>query len=126
MELDDMEDRAPRPVAPGVPGHPGRLAALAPPVRQRAHTLDVIRRLATTLNVTADLLVFDNDERGPDDDLRLAFEATLNLDPDERNTVREVIEALLLNTTPAAGSTPADGHRVRYSVGTATWHLLDA
>ena len=59
-------------------------------------TLDVIRRLATTLNVTADLLVFDNDERGPDDDLRLAFEATRQLDDDERRTVRDVIEAILL------------------------------
>lgn len=59
-------------------------------------TLDVIRRLPTTLNVTADLLVFDNDERGPDTDLRLAFEATRQLDPDERATVRDVIEALLL------------------------------
>ncbi len=59
-------------------------------------TLDVIRRLATTLNVTADLLVFDNDERGPDDDLTLAFEATRQLDPDERQTVRDIIEAILL------------------------------
>jgi transcriptional regulator with XRE-family HTH domain len=59
-------------------------------------TLDAIRRLATTLNVTADLLVFDTDERGPDDDLRLAFEATRQLDDDERRTVRDVIEAILL------------------------------
>jgi ribosome-binding protein aMBF1 (putative translation factor) len=54
-------------------------------------TLEVIRRLATT-----DLLVFDNDDRGPDDDLRLAFEATRQLDDDERRTVRDVIGATLL------------------------------
>lgn len=59
-------------------------------------TLDVIRRLATTLNVTADLLVFDTDERGPDEELRLAFEATRQLDDNERQTVRDVIEAILL------------------------------
>ncbi len=46
-------------------------------------TLDAIRRLATTLHVSADLLIFDIDERGPDDDLTLAFEATRQLDPDE-------------------------------------------
>ena len=59
-------------------------------------TLDVIRRLATTFNVTADLIVFDNDERGPDEDLALAFEATRNLDPDEKAHVRAVLEGILL------------------------------
>lgn len=57
---------------------------------------DAIRRLATTLNVTADLLVFDADERGPDDDLRLAFEAIDALDPDDKAHVQAVLEGLLL------------------------------
>ena len=34
-------------------------------------TLDVIRKLAIALSVSADMLVFDKDERGPDDDLKL-------------------------------------------------------
>jgi transcriptional regulator with XRE-family HTH domain len=38
-------------------------------------TLDVIRRLATVLCVSADLLLFGTNERGPDEDLRLQFEA---------------------------------------------------
>jgi transcriptional regulator with XRE-family HTH domain len=35
-------------------------------------TLDVIRKLAIALSVSADVLVFEEGERGPDEDLRLA------------------------------------------------------
>jgi hypothetical protein len=41
-------------------------------------TLDVIRRLAVALQVSADVLIFGADERGPDGDLRLQFEAISN------------------------------------------------
>ena len=53
-------------------------------------------RLAHSLGVSADVLLFDQDERGPSDDLRLQFEAASRLDPDERKTVSELIEGLLL------------------------------
>ena len=59
-------------------------------------TLEVIRNLATALSVTSDQLLFGKDERGPDDDLRLAFEATRQFDPAARWTVGEVVEALIL------------------------------
>jgi transcriptional regulator with XRE-family HTH domain len=59
-------------------------------------TLDVLRALAIALSVSTDALVFDTDERGPSDDLRLTFEATQRLDPDERTTIRQLIEAMLL------------------------------
>lgn len=58
--------------------------------------LDVLRRLAVALSVPADLLVFDDAERGPDDDLRLEFESTARLDPDEKQVVRTVIRSLVL------------------------------
>jgi len=45
-------------------------------------TLDVLRKLAIALSVSADTLVFDKDERGPDDDLRLQFEATQPIVPE--------------------------------------------
>lgn len=34
-------------------------------------TLEVIRKLAIALSVSADMLVFDKEERGPNDDLKL-------------------------------------------------------
>lgn len=36
------------------------------------------------------------DERGPDDDLRLEFESTSRLDPDEKQVVRTVIRGIVL------------------------------
>ena len=59
-------------------------------------TLDVLKRIAVTLSVTIDALAFDEDERGPDDELRLHLEAASRLDPDEQAVVRSVIEGLAL------------------------------
>ena len=52
--------------------------------------------LATTLHVTADHLIFDTDERGPDDDLRLAFEATNNLNPEDEAHIQALLGGILL------------------------------
>lgn len=59
-------------------------------------TLDVIRKLAIALSVSADLLVFDKDERGPDEDLKLQFEAVSRLEPEERKIVKELIEGMII------------------------------
>ena len=59
-------------------------------------TLDVLRKRAIALSVSADTLVFDQNERGPDDDLRLQFEATQRLTDEEKQTVKRVLEGLLL------------------------------
>jgi transcriptional regulator with XRE-family HTH domain len=59
-------------------------------------TLDAIRKLATTLRVSADELLFGKTERGPDQDLRFQFEAIQNFSPEEKKVVRSVLEGLLL------------------------------
>jgi transcriptional regulator with XRE-family HTH domain len=38
-------------------------------------TIDVFRRIALALNVSADMLLFAEGERGPDENLKLQFEA---------------------------------------------------
>lgn len=63
---------------------------------QAQPTLDVIRRLAITLSVTADVLVFDTDERQPADNLRMHFEALSRLDAEAQQTVLNVIDGLML------------------------------
>ena len=60
-------------------------------------TLDVLRKLAIALSVSADTLVFDANERGPEEDLRLQFEATARLSDDEKHVVKKVIESILLS-----------------------------
>lgn len=66
---------------------------------QSQPTLDAIRKLAIALSVSADMLLFAQDERGPDDDLRLQFQAASRLDPEEKNVIRSVIESIVLRNT---------------------------
>jgi transcriptional regulator with XRE-family HTH domain len=59
-------------------------------------TLDVIRRLAIALTVSADELIFGKDERGPDEDLRLQFEAISQFDAEDKELARGLLEGLIL------------------------------
>lgn len=59
-------------------------------------TLDVIRRIAIALHVSADMLVFDAAERDPDDDLRLQFEAISRFEPDEKKIIKALLEGMIL------------------------------
>ena len=66
---------------------------------QSQPTLDAIRKLARALSVSADMLLFAQNERGPDDDLKLQFEAVSRLNADEKNVIRSVIESIVLRNT---------------------------
>jgi transcriptional regulator with XRE-family HTH domain len=59
-------------------------------------TLEVIRKLARALSVSADALVFEEDERDPADELRLQFEAVSQLPHHEQSVVKDVLESLIL------------------------------
>jgi transcriptional regulator with XRE-family HTH domain len=58
-------------------------------------TIEVFRRIALALNVSADMLLFEEGERGPDDRLKLQFEAVSHLDEKEREAVETVIAGVL-------------------------------
>ena len=64
-------------------------------------TLDVIRRLAIALGVSADRLVFDAGEREPADSLRYQFEAVSRLSEHEQTVVRELIDAVIVKNQVA-------------------------
>jgi len=59
-------------------------------------TLEVFRKNVLALNVSAHTMLFDGDERWPDDKLRLQFEAISGFDPQEEQVIREVLEGLIL------------------------------
>lgn len=58
--------------------------------------VDVLKRLAIALSVSADALLFDEAERGPDEDLRLQFEALSAMSPEEKHVAKSVLEAMIV------------------------------
>ena len=64
-------------------------------------TLDVIRRLAIALGVSADMLVFDEKERGPSDALRYQFETVSRMSEHEQEMVRELLDAVIVKNQVA-------------------------
>jgi len=60
-------------------------------------TIEVFQRIVLALSVSADALLFEPGERGPQDDrLRFQFEAVGRLDPKEREAVQTLIDGVLL------------------------------
>jgi transcriptional regulator with XRE-family HTH domain len=58
--------------------------------------LDVIRNLAKVLQVSADELIFGEDERAPSDDLKLQFEAVSRFPEEEKRIVKALLEGMIL------------------------------
>lgn len=56
---------------------------------------EALRKIATSLHVTTDSLLFEDGERGPDERLKLQFEAVSKLDERERDAVETVIASVL-------------------------------
>lgn len=59
-------------------------------------SLEALVKLARGLRTSTDDLLFGQDDRGPDDELRLHFEALARLDPEERQLVKGLIESVLV------------------------------
>jgi len=52
--------------------------------------------LAKALHVSLDTLVFEEDERGPSDDMKLQFEAVAQLPEEDRRIVKALIEGMVI------------------------------
>ena len=59
-------------------------------------TLEGLIKLATTLHVSLDELVFDQGERGPGDKMQLLFEAVERLKEEEQDIIRELLEGMIV------------------------------
>lgn len=59
-------------------------------------SLDALKRIALTLNVSLDELVFGDSERGPDEALKLKFEALRDFNADERRIAEGVLDSLIV------------------------------
>lgn len=58
-------------------------------------TIEVFGRIAVALSVSADMLLFGEGERGPDERLRLQFEAVSKLEGKEREAVETMLAGIL-------------------------------
>lgn len=59
-------------------------------------TLEVIKKLAIILSVTADELVFDKNERDPDEDFKLQFEAISKFDSEEKKIIKALLDGMII------------------------------
>ena len=59
-------------------------------------SLDALKKIAIAMSVTIDSLVFEQDERGPDEQLKLQFEAVSQFDDDDKDLAQGVLEGLIL------------------------------
>jgi transcriptional regulator with XRE-family HTH domain len=63
---------------------------------QSQPSLDGILRLAVALHVSTDTLLFEDAERGPDDDFKHFLEALSDFSPEEKATAKAVLQGLVL------------------------------
>ena len=62
-------------------------------------SLEVLRKIALALNISADLLLFDKQEREPSGDLKMQFEALEQFSDDEKRIAKELLDSLILKHT---------------------------
>lgn len=58
-------------------------------------SLEVIKGLAIALSITTDSLLFDHDERGPSEKLKLQFEAIQTMNEDDKMIISSLINAYI-------------------------------
>lgn len=59
-------------------------------------TLEALIRLAKVLSVSLDELVFEENERGPSQDLLLQFEAVSHMPEEERKIIKALLDGMIL------------------------------
>lgn len=59
-------------------------------------SLDALKKIALALSITTDDLIFGDAERGPDEALKLKFEALRQFTPEERLIAEGVLDSLIV------------------------------
>ncbi len=72
-------------------------------------TADALKKLAIALHVTSDFLLFETDERGPNDRLRYQFEAISRMPMEEQELVRGLLDAVIVKHQVAGAIARAAG-----------------
>lgn len=59
-------------------------------------SMEALKKIALGLSVSLDTLVFEDRERGPDDDLRLQFEAVSRMPDEDKRIVKALLEGMIV------------------------------
>jgi transcriptional regulator with XRE-family HTH domain len=59
-------------------------------------TLSALIKLAQTLHVSIDEMVFEAGERGPDEDLRLQFEAISRMSDEDKQIIKALLDGMII------------------------------
>ena len=59
-------------------------------------SLDALKKISLSFNVTTDWLIFEDGEREPKNELKLKFEAISQMDEDEQHIVLAVLDSMIL------------------------------
>lgn len=62
-------------------------------------SLDVLRKIAIALNISADLLLFDEGERDLPNNLQLKFEAVSQMSEEDQKAIQSLIDGMILKHT---------------------------
>jgi len=62
-------------------------------------SLDVLRKIAIALNISADLLLFNEGERDLPNNLQLKFEAVSQMSEEDQKTIQSLIDGMILKHT---------------------------
>ncbi|HHH43903.1 MAG TPA: XRE family transcriptional regulator [Gammaproteobacteria bacterium] len=59
-------------------------------------SLEALKKIAQTLRVTTDSLIFEPGELEPDEDLRLQFKAISSMPEHERQIIKQLLEGMII------------------------------
>lgn len=59
-------------------------------------SLEALKKIAVGLSISLDTLVFEERERGPDEDLRLQFEAVSRMPDEDKRIVKALLEGMII------------------------------
>jgi transcriptional regulator with XRE-family HTH domain len=67
-------------------------------------SLEAIKKIAQTLRVTTDSLIFEDHELEADADLALQFQAIANMPPEQQSVVKQLLEGMIIKYEAARWS----------------------
>lgn len=70
----------------------------------------MLRKLVLALRLSADVLIFEEKRRGPEEELRMQFEAFSRFDAAEKKVIRALLEGMILKHEVKRWSSSARGH----------------